>query len=135
MTDQSRSRCSSPNWRLAIGEPFDGRADIYAVGCVAYYLLTGQMVFDADNALQMIAKHLQAEPVPPSQRTELQIPPALDQLVLSCLAKKPQDRQQTAAALGRSLAEIEAEPWREEQAVRWWSGNRPVAPAETSTVA
>jgi serine/threonine protein kinase len=111
---------------MAMGEPFDGRADIYAVGCVAYYLLTARLVFEADNALQMIAKHLQAEPVPPSQRTELPIPAALDQLVLACLAKKPKDRPQTAAALGRSLSAIVEEPWGEEQAMRWWSRKGPV---------
>ena len=59
---------------MALGEAVDGRADIYALGCVAYYLLTGLLVFEADNALQMIAKHLHDEPVPPSQRTELHVP-------------------------------------------------------------
>ena len=54
---------------MAMGEAVDGRADIYALGCVAYYLLTGQLVFEADTSLQMIVKHLQSDPVPPSRRT------------------------------------------------------------------
>jgi serine/threonine-protein kinase len=110
---------------MALGEAFDGRADIYAVGCVAYYLLTGQLVFDAVNGLQMIAKHMRDVPVPPSNRAELPIPPALEQLVLACLAKKPADRPAGAAELSRSLAAIDGEPWGEEQAMRWWRANQP----------
>src|SRR5919109_5270545 len=55
---------------MALGQPVDGRADIYALGCVAYFLLTGEMVFEASNAFQLIAKHLEEPPVPPSRRTE-----------------------------------------------------------------
>src|SRR5437762_3859608 len=51
---------------MALGEGIDGRADIYALGCVAYYLVTGEIVFEADTAFQMIAKHLQSAPMPPS---------------------------------------------------------------------
>ncbi|HJQ12450.1 MAG TPA: serine/threonine-protein kinase, partial [Gemmatimonadaceae bacterium] len=54
---------------MALGERVDGRADIYALGCVAYYLATGELVFEAETAFQMIAKHLQSAPIPPSQRT------------------------------------------------------------------
>lgn len=110
---------------MAMGDAVDGRADLYALGCVAYYLLTGQPVFTADNVLQMLAKHLRELPVPPSRRTGLPIPPALDQLVLACLAKTPEDRPQGAGELGRALAAIGGEPWSEEQAREWWSANRP----------
>jgi tRNA A-37 threonylcarbamoyl transferase component Bud32 len=108
---------------MALGDTVDGRADLYALGCVAYYLLTGTLVFEADTGLQMIAKHLRAEPVPPSQRTQLPIPAALERLVLACLAKKPEDRPQTASELDRALAAIGGEPWGEEQAVEWWTAN------------
>src|SRR3954469_18431417 len=96
---------------MAMGEAVDGRADLYALGCVAYYLLTGKLVFEAENSFQMIVKHLRnepgaavcepetssqrtverlrTEPVPPSQRVDRRIPAALEELVLACRAKKP----------------------------------------------
>ncbi|HEY6948367.1 MAG TPA: serine/threonine-protein kinase [Gemmatimonadales bacterium] len=109
---------------MALGDEVDGRADLYALGCVAYFLLTGQVVFEGDNALQMVAKHLREAPVPPSRRTSLPVPPALEALVLACLAKAPDDRPRSAAELGRALADIQTEAWGEEQASRWWSGIR-----------
>jgi serine/threonine-protein kinase len=110
---------------MALGERCDGRADLYALGCVAYYLLTGKLVFEATSGFQMIAKHVHDEPVPPSQRTELDVSPELDRVVLTCLAKKPENRPQTATELDRMLAEIEVEPWSEEEANRWWSTHQP----------
>lgn len=111
---------------MALGEVVDGRADLYALGCVAYYLLTGQLVFEAGNGLQMIAKHLRETPVPPSARVELELPPALEQQVLACLAKRPEDRPASAARLSRALAEIQVDPWGEEQAVAWWRVHHPL---------
>jgi eukaryotic-like serine/threonine-protein kinase len=110
---------------MALGEAVDGRADLYALGCVAYFILTGQLVFEAASGLQMIAKHIQEPPVPPSRRTELELSPALEGVVLSCLAKRPQDRPASAAELDRLLAEIEIEPWSEEDATRWWRQHQP----------
>lgn len=111
---------------MALGERVDGRADLYSLGCVAYYLLTGHRVFEATTSIQVIARHLHDAPVPPSRRSELPIPPALDELVLTCLAKKPEERPPSAAALARSLSAIDAgEPWNEEQAMRWWTVNKP----------
>jgi serine/threonine-protein kinase len=110
---------------MAMGDAVDGRADLYALGCVAYYLLTAQVVFEAANPLQMLAKHLREAPVPPSQRAVFPVPPALDRLVLACLAKAPEDRPRSAGELGRSLGAIEGEPWGEELAMQWWIANRP----------
>jgi hypothetical protein len=102
----------------------DGRADLYSLGCVAYYLLTGRLVFEAATALQMYAKHLQDLPAPPSTRSPVPLPPGLDQLILACLAKKPESRPRTAVELARSLAAIEVEPWTQEQAIQWWKEHR-----------
>ena len=110
---------------MALGEDVDARADLYALGCVAYYLLTGEQVFTGDTPLKVITQHLQAVPVPPSARTELPIPAALEHLVLACLAKKPQDRPQTARQLARSLDAIEGMTWGDEEAGRWWSTHHP----------
>jgi serine/threonine-protein kinase len=88
------------------GEGVDGRADLYSLGCVAYYLLTGHQVFEAETVLQTIVMHLQREPVPPSRRTENPVPPALERLVLACLAKRPADRPQSAAELAAGLAMV-----------------------------
>ncbi len=79
----------------------DSRADVYALGCVAYYLLTGQLVFEADTPMKMLMQHVHAQPVPPSQRTELPIPRELDELVLACLQKDPDMRPQNAEELFR----------------------------------
>ncbi len=110
---------------MALGEPVDGRADLYALGCVAYYLLTAQVIFEGERAVQVIAKHLRAEPIPPSQRAAIEVPQALEQLVLACLAKRPEDRPQSATELSRSLSAIPVEPWTEAQAAEWWTAHRP----------
>jgi len=110
---------------MALGDDVDGRADLYALGCVAYYLLTGEQVFAGDSVLKVITQHLQRVPVPPSERTELPIPAALERLVLACLAKKPDDRPQTARQLADSLDTIDEMTWGDEDASRWWSQHHP----------
>jgi plasmid stabilization system protein ParE len=105
----------------ALGSGVDGRADIYAAGCVAYWLLTGHLVFTADTAVGLMMKHAQAPPAPPSARTGLPIPPALDDLVLSCLAKDPAQRPQSARELSHRLSEVEgAGAWTQDRAREWW---------------
>jgi eukaryotic-like serine/threonine-protein kinase len=106
---------------MVLSDAVDGRADLYALGCVAYYLLTGQQVFDGDTTMKVIAKHLQEVPIPPSERGPVAIPPSLEQVVLACLAKKPEDRPRTAAELARLLAATDVEPWTDEQAQAWWA--------------
>ena len=88
----------APEIILGEGE-VDRRADVYALGCVAYYLLTGQLVFEADTPMKMLMQHVQAVPLPPSKRTELPIPPELDAIVLACLQKDPDKRPQNAEEL------------------------------------
>jgi serine/threonine-protein kinase len=105
---------------MALGELIDGRTDIYALGCVAYFLLTGEMVFEAETTVQMIAKHLQTAPVPPSQRTERPVPPEMERLIMKCLAKNPKDRPQSAARFAQALEFIPSDSWTDDQARCWW---------------
>jgi serine/threonine-protein kinase len=109
---------------IASGAEVDGRADLYSLGCVAYYLLTGTLVFEGETAIQTILQHLQQPPVPPSVRTAGGIPPGLEAVVLACLAKRPGDRPATAADVRRALDAAGVEPWTEEHAARWWSANQ-----------
>jgi eukaryotic-like serine/threonine-protein kinase len=106
----------------------DHRVDIYTLGCVGYWLLTGRLVFQAPNAIQLMFQHANTQPTPPSERSELEIPAALDQVILSCLAKLPEDRPQSAGELSRLLATaVPAAEWNEEQAHRWWDRHHPEA--------
>lgn len=104
----------------------DHRVDIYTLGCVAYWLLTGRLVFEAPNAIQLMYQHANSAPVPPSQRSELDIPSELDSVILACLAKLPEDRPQTAAELSRRLAAaVDGQGWTEEEAHHWWDRHHP----------
>ncbi len=106
----------------AMGTEVDGRADIYATGCVAYWLLTGQYVFTAETPMRLLLQHAQTTPTPPSARTDQPIPKALDDLVLSCLAKDPADRPQSARELSLRLGEVEgASAWTQDRAREWWT--------------
>jgi serine/threonine-protein kinase len=116
----------------ALGRPdLDGRVDIYATGCVAYWLLTGQLVFEAEAPVALLLHHANTPPIPPSARTELAIPTALDQLVLLCLAKDPAERPQSARELSRRLMEIEgARTWNADRADHWWEMHQPMRQQE-----
>jgi serine/threonine-protein kinase len=103
----------------------DHRADIYALGCVAYFLLTGTPVFHDANPVTLALKHVQAPPDPPSMRTELPIPKAFEALVLQCLAKKPADRPATAHDVAAAIAACGLPPWTREDADAWWERHLP----------
>ena len=110
--------------------PMDGRSDIYATGCVAYWLITGQHVFTGKTAMDTMVQHTQMPPVPPSQRSGRPIPSDLDRLILDCLEKNPESRPPTADALAARLAGIEtADTWTTERRTTWWSVHDPAAPA------
>ncbi len=117
----------SPEQALA-DERLDARSDIYSLGCVAYWLLTGSPVFGGRSPVETIVMHVKNEPGPPSRRAELPVPPELDAVILSCLAKDPARRPQTADAL---RARLEAVPgagaWTADRARRWWDAHRPPA--------
>jgi eukaryotic-like serine/threonine-protein kinase len=118
---------------IALGNPgVDGRADLYSLGCVAYYLLTGQPVFSGETPVATVLAHVQTPPQPPSARAEFPIPPGLDRVILQCLAKEPSDRPATASVLDRRLADcVPADAWTAERAREWWDLRRVVVnPAE-----
>jgi serine/threonine-protein kinase len=99
----------------------DERADVYALGCVAYYLLTGHMVFEADTPMKMFVQHLQARPIPPSERAELPVPADLDALVMACLEKDPDRRPQNASELLSRLNSCHSRgTWDAATAKTWW---------------
>ncbi len=115
----------SPEQALGTME-LDGRSDIYATGCLAYWLLTAQQVFTADTPVGLLVHHVQTDPAPPSTRTELAIPAALDEIILACLAKDPAERPQTARELADRLGTVELKPeWTEERARGWWALHHP----------
>jgi eukaryotic-like serine/threonine-protein kinase len=103
----------------------DWRADIYALGAVGYWLVTGAPIFDGKRPpMQIIMDHIQKSPPPPSTRTENAIPAELDAILLSCLQKDPHNRPQTMQELAKSLRTVPlAAPWTDDRARRWWLAN------------
>jgi eukaryotic-like serine/threonine-protein kinase len=117
---------------IARGEDsYDHRVDIYAVGCVGYWLLSGKLVFEARTAMEMLFDHSRT-PAPRLQsRTELPIPSDLEQIVMDCLEKDPARRPQTADALVRRLSALHlSTPWTHERAERWWRNCLPLPARE-----
>ncbi|MEP6995641.1 MAG: serine/threonine-protein kinase, partial [Acidobacteriota bacterium] len=95
-------------------DSIDARSDLYALGAVAYFLLTGTPVFSGRGALELIHHHLQTEPEPLSRRLGKPVPPKLEALVLSCLAKDPDGRPESARALAEALRACDdVTPWDE----------------------
>ena len=113
----------------------DGRADLYTLGCVAFWLLTGRVVFEEETPTAAIMAHVQREPVPPSTASEMQIPEVLDRVVLDCLAKNPAARPQTAEALSARLAAVPlGRSWTEEDAAHWWETHHTPPASARSTL-
>ena len=97
----------------------DGRADIYALGAVAYFLLTGGPVFEAQSVVEVCADHLHSPPVSPSVRLGKSLPTDFEALVLRCLAKEPGDRFD-ADGLIAALDALDVAPWTDTDAQAWW---------------
>lgn len=114
-------------------EKLDGRADLYALGCVAYWLLTGREVFEHATLMAMLMAHAQQQPRPPSE-TVSGIPPELEAVVMRLLAKEPGGRPQSAQALAVELKALHlAERWVPAKREAWWA-QRPARtpPPQTS---
>jgi eukaryotic-like serine/threonine-protein kinase len=110
----------------------DERSDLYSLGCVAYYLLTGKLLFDESSSIKMALAHATREPIAPSRVARQNVPPELERLVMACLAKKPGERPASAAAVVREIARSGlAGPWTPDRAMAWWRDNLPekLAPA------
>jgi serine/threonine-protein kinase len=108
------------------GEQVDARTDIYGLGCLAYFLLTGTLVFAKPNLMAMAMAHLTEEPVGPSRRSELPVPESLERVVMACLQKNRKDRPQSIAALRAMLHGCtDVARWTEDDAERWWTLHRP----------
>lgn len=119
-------------------QEIDARSDIYSLGCVAYFLLTGQAVFEGSTAVATILKHVTETPISPSERTENPVPADLERVVLRCLEKDPAKRPQSADELSVMLAQChDSHSWRRKEAREWWRIHLPssLAPqASTCTV-
>ena len=112
-------QCMAPE--LATGsKKCDERSDIYALGCVAYWMLTGKDVFSATNIMTLLMLHVSKIPAPPSS-IEVDIHEDLEKIVLSCLEKNPENRPQSVSELYQSLDAIHFEsPWTQAEAKKWW---------------
>ena len=99
----------------------DARSDLYALGAVAYYLLSGSFVFDGSNPIEVCSQHMSAVPRPPSEINGRPIHPELEGLVLQCLEKKRDDRPPSGAAIAETLRSLSIERWSQDDAARWWS--------------
>ncbi len=109
---------------LALGDSdLDGRVDIYALGCVGYWLLTKQLVFEKFSTRDMLLAHVGTAPDRPSTRGDFEIPAKLEDVILHCLEKDRKDRPPDAKTLSRMLADLDLErEWTEEKKEHWWEG-------------
>jgi serine/threonine-protein kinase len=115
------------------GNDVDARSDIYSLGAVAYTLLTGRPPFDGANPLEVMIAHARDEVAPPSQ-LRAGVPADLEQIILRCLAKRPEERFQDTESLEEALAECaSAEHWTQAHATRWWAECGQVGPAQFDT--
>jgi serine/threonine protein kinase len=111
---------------VLVGSDTDHRVDLYALGCVAYWLVTGKLVFEGPGAIKVMSDHLHSRPVPPSERSSVLLPEQLESLILQCLEKEPDQRPASARELQARLRAIPLQsPWTRERAEQWWIQHAP----------
>jgi serine/threonine protein kinase len=111
-------------------EAVDSRSDLYSLGAVGYWLLTGKTLFDHDTVEELLVDQVKQSPLPPSERLGKPLSADLAGLILHCLAKQPQQRPANAEALDQALAGcVAAGTWTSEDAERWWRTNAPAVEA------
>jgi len=104
-----------------VGDEVDGRTDIYSLGCVAYWMLTGEYIFEGRTPWQVMMMHVQTAPAKPSVRVEQSIPEDLERVVLSCLEKEPGERPRNVDRLAELLGACNVDQaWTQADAARWW---------------
>lgn len=114
---------------MARSKTVDVRTDVYGLGCLAYWLLTGRLVFEARSAMEILRQHVTTAPSPPSVRAPGVIPSELDDTVLACLEKDPDRRPSSAAELGERLRAVPFDrPWDQTRAQAWWATVSPPLP-------
>ena len=108
-----------------LGGAADERSDLYSLGCVAYWMLTGRTVFTGEPMAVMI-HHARTGPKPPSTISSAPIPERLEQIVMACLEKAPEKRPSSALDLWRPLGDVTlSAPWTPERAESWWREHLP----------
>ncbi len=118
-----------PPESLTAPTTIDARSDLYALGAVGYFLVTGKPVFEAATIAEAFGHHLHTVPVPPSQLVTHPIPTDLEDLILRCLKKKVEERPDSARAMERELKQCaKASPWTTDQATEWWRQFRETGP-------
>ena len=124
----------SPEQTGRMNRAVDHRADLYALGAVAYFLLTGSPPFSGKHLIEICGQHLHGVPVPPSQRLGRPVPAGLERLVLECLAKKPEQRPRDASSLQQRLLHCASEaPWTLDEARDWWREQQQAAACMAAT--
>jgi eukaryotic-like serine/threonine-protein kinase len=100
-------------------------SDLYALGAVAYFMLTGRHVFEGDSLVEICTHHISTPPIPPSVALGRKLPSVIVELTLACVAKNHLDWPNRAYEIERLLSHADlGEPWTQEQARAWWSEHR-----------
>lgn len=106
-------------------EPVGPAADVYALGAVGWFLLTGRDVFEGASVVEVCAQHLAAEPAPPSRLSPAAVNAELERILLRCLAKDPAERFRSGRDLSAALAHLRLDGWSWKQAREWWDDHTP----------